>query len=276
MIAAHWSRYALVPHFAILIALLPQLYGFVLLGQTEARLPATPTSPTVNFVWDGQAPTSIQNKDQYLDGQYAALDDQAMMKQLLTDAMALWNNVPGSFLRLSLQQGNAVDDATDKINSIMVKKDTNLSTAAYAAPTPDPADATTISDCDVHINNTAVDAQSLAYTIAHELGHCVGLGHAHTNYGAIMGYARGPRTMTLGQDDRAGVIYLYPDPAVFSDKAKEFAACGVISSSNAADKHPGSAARVALLAGILLPGLWAWRRRRAITTRPEVSRFSRR
>ena len=205
----------------------PFTCGFVLLDEQGATLPTAPSTPTVMFNWDGQTPTSITDKQLYGDGTYGGLDDTDMMKQLITDAMGLWNNVPGSFVKLEYQEGATADDSSDQVNSIMVKHDPNISSAAYAFPNFDPNNPHAIYDCDVHIANTSVAASDLGFILAHELGHCLGLGHAHTNYGAIMGYSRADRSMTLGDDDRAGIIYLYPDPAVWDGKVKELA-CGAV------------------------------------------------
>jgi len=233
--------------------LCPLLTGFVLLHNTTAMLPATAQNPTVTFVWDGKFPT-ISEKDKFKDGIYQSLDDAAFMQELIKESMSIWNNVPGSFLRLAVLQGNGVMDPLDKQHSIIVEKSSNITTAAFASPQLDPSDASVIVDCDINVADTSVAALDLAYTLAHELGHCLGLGHAHTNYNAMMGYARSVRNLTLGNDDKAGLIYLYPDPAVWDGKHKEII-CGTLSGQSSHARSFGSAWH--LLAILLLPLLLA-------------------
>jgi len=254
-------RTRLLARLAVLLALYPALTGFVLLSATKATLPVTPASPTAVFFWDGKSP-SISEKDKFKGGAYQGYSDTDFMQQLLKDAMDIWNEVPGSFVKLELQPApdDAVIDDSDQKNSIVIQKSSNLSTAAYAKPVTDPNDAGVIYDCDVNIADTKVTARDLAFTIAHELGHCLGLGHAHTNYHAIMGYSRDNRNLSLGADDEAGVIYLYPDPNYVSAKPREVV-CGV-----AAGEGATAGSLLALLAGLTLPvlgcGLSDWQRRR--------------
>jgi hypothetical protein len=214
-----------------------QASAFVLLSSAKATLPVSPSDPTINFIWDGSTPT-IDEKDKYAGGQYQALDDKAFMQQLLQDALNVWNTVPGSYLRMTVEEGSAEMDDKDKIFSLVVEKSDNLSSAAYAKPTIDEENREAIVDCDINISDTKTSAKDLAYTITHELGHCVGLGHPHTNYGAMMGYSRGSRLLKLGADDIAGVVYLYPDPTYVSSEPKEIV-CSTINGENSSSLNLG-------------------------------------
>ncbi len=204
-----------------------QASAFVLLSSSKAKMPVDPANPSVNFIWDGSFPT-IDEKNKYSAGQYEALDDKAFMQQLLQDALNVWNTVPGSYLRMTIQEGATQMSDDDKVFSLVVEKSDNLSSAAFAKPTIDEEDSALIADCDINISDTKTTAKDLAYTITHELGHCVGLGHPHTNYGAMMGYSRGSRLLKLGADDIAGVVYLYPDPTYVSGEPKEIV-CSTVS-----------------------------------------------
>jgi hypothetical protein len=110
---------------------------------------------------------------------------------------------------------------------MIVKNCPSATVAAYAAPSND-KDGNIISDCDIVICNIKTTALNLIETLTHELGHCVGLGHPHTNYNAIMSYSRSGSSYRLSADDKAGAIYLYPDPAVVDGESKELIGCGTI------------------------------------------------
>lgn len=198
-------------------------YAFVLLsGPAEATLPATESAPTVAFQWDGNSPP-LTDVDEVLGGRWKGLSDHDVMEQALLFALNVWSEVPGSFLKLSLQTNPSVElDPEDKVNAIVVKQDKNLTTSAYAVPTVDDGK---IVDCDISISDKSHNLNSLVYTLIHELGHCVGLGHNHTNYGAIMGYSRSIRGLRLGADDMAGLIYLYPNSEYDGD-LKDLYGCG--------------------------------------------------
>lgn len=232
----------------------PMASAFVLLSSAKATLPASPASPTINFVWDGNAP-EIDKKDKYREGQFQGLDDKAFMRLLLQDALGVWNEVPGSYLRLSISEGVTKLDEEDKVFSIVVESNDNISTAAFAKPNVHEENRDNIIDCDISIADTKTSAKDLVYTIAHELGHCIGLGHPHTNYGAIMGYSRMARDLRLGADDIAGLIYLYPDPNYVDGEPKEIV-CATIT-ADAGKGLFGTLASFGLLALpllLILPG----------------------
>jgi len=216
-----------------LAATTPFTMGFVLLSSTKATLPVSPAAPTIEFVWDGSYP-SIKDKSQFKDGIYEDLDDHDFMAVLLTEAMKIWNDVPAAFVELTLVEDSstAKQDDQDKLFSIIVEESSNASSAAFAQPRPNEDDLTVIGDCDIVIADRATDARDLAYTIAHELGHCLGLGHQHTNYKAMMGYSRDTKGLSLGADDIHGLIYLYPHPDYTDGKPKELV-CGVAGGATA-------------------------------------------
>lgn len=228
--------------------------GFVLLSNQKATLPVSVDAPTITFQWDGSYP-EIDNKDEVEGGAYASLDDEAFMLQLLTLAVDRWNDVRGSYLRLAVQkaQSTVAMDPEDKIFTIVVESSDNQSSAAYAAPQLDD-EGTTIIDCDINVADKKTGAPELLRTLTHELGHCIGLGHAHSNYGALMGYSRTDTRPTLGADDKAGIIFLYPDPKYVDGGPKEMVGCGNISAPPSHSKPMQNLYLIWLvLFGLLLP-----------------------
>lgn len=207
--------------------------SFVLLsGNNEAKLDVSPSQPVSTLYWNGSTPTFKNIED--LNPAFLELNSEEIMEQIILDALAKWNQVPGSYVELVLQRNNNVElNSEDLINSIVVEESTNSSSSAFAVPI---FENDTIIDCDISISQGETNAKSLAYTITHEIGHCLGLGHAHTNYGAIMGYSRSPSNLRLGADDIAGLIYLYPDPE-YDTEALELISCGTIGSKTTAKQR---------------------------------------
>jgi hypothetical protein len=220
----------------------PCLQGFVLLsGPREARLDVSPQDGVAEFIISDEIP-SISGKSTFLDGKYADLDDEEFWRALIREAMAPWNDVSSSYITMQLSDdAGATKSPDDRVHSIVVEK-VNLSSAAYATPK---IDDDKIIDCDITISSKKTDAKSLAYTMMHELGHCLGLGHNHTNYDAVMGYARENDELRLGLDDKAGITFLYPDPGL--DSPSETLGCASLG------KHAKSSNPMLLVLMMLLP-----------------------
>jgi Matrixin len=208
----------------------PFLTSFVLLGKTPATLGVTPEQPTATFHWSTSSETpSLTEKEKFKEGAYTNYTDAELLPIIIQEAMDQWNTVRGSFLRFELKSETGVLSASgvDNENNFIVKKVPSASTAAFAAPERGDGSAN-ITDCDIVINNVKVSVSNLLETVTHEIGHCVGLGHPHTNYGAIMSYSRAGKSYRLSADDKAGAVYLYPDPNYVSGDSKELVGCGVI------------------------------------------------
>ncbi|MCX6117016.1 MAG: matrixin family metalloprotease [Proteobacteria bacterium] len=196
--------------------------AFVPIFSNKAILPSTVDDPEVVFVWDGALPR-ISDKDSYKDGIYSQLSDRELMLALLDESAAIWSNVAGSYLKLKIEEnpGLAKFDPKDKVNSIVLSNTGTLSAAATATPVLS-ENKSVIEDCDIILSEMGEkNIQSILIAMVHELGHCIGLGHAHDNLDSIMGYGRTYSSYKLGADDKAGAIYLYPDPAYGDTKVRQ-------------------------------------------------------
>lgn len=215
---------------ALCLLISPFLTGFVLLGKNQQTLPVSVADPNATFHWStANSAPSISEKEKFKDGSYANYSDADLTPILIQEAMDQWNNVRGSYLRFQMETEASplTPDKTDQINNIVAKNCPSATVAAYAAPAND-TDGNIISDCDIVICNIKTTALNLVETLTHELGHCVGLGHPHSNYNAIMSYSRSGQSYRLSADDKAGAIYLYPDPAIVDGDSKELVGCGTI------------------------------------------------
>ncbi|MGE0172390.1 MAG: matrixin family metalloprotease [Oligoflexales bacterium] len=214
----------MVLRIASLILLSNMLSGFTLIsGPEAATLPVDPSQPAITFGLHPDMP-KIKNKAEYKNGTYADLSDEEFWLMLVNMAMQPWNDVEGAYVEMNAEiDANARLDSEDRLFSI-VTDSTVATVAASAMPNVEEGQ---ISDCDIQVGSRSVEAGQLAFTLMHEMGHCLGLGHNHSDYNAVMSYARSSYKLRLGADDKAGVIYLYPDGTTDS-QPKELVACGTL------------------------------------------------
>jgi hypothetical protein len=210
------------------------------------------STPQVIFDWDGSTP-EIVSTDTFLEGKHVGKTGAALMRAIIEESLDIWNQIPGTDINLVLDaniDAGAKQDRLDLKHSIFADDIGSASTAAAALPNyaynKDINPDRDIVDCDIQIGITTYTAEELAFTIAHEVGHCLGIGHNHLVADAIMTYRNTERRFKLSADDKMAAMFLYPS-SDFAEEPKDFLGCGVIGFDKA---HTGLRANIGLL---LLP-----------------------
>lgn len=179
--------------------------------------------------------------------------------RIVQDAIVYWNNVPTSSVKLSY--GGTKSAAGGAQNPPLVWCATSYASIG-GSPDPDyvPGAASVgtaggrIAAGHIFLNATSGNANISNFpyamnviTMAHEMGHLLGLGHSHTDT-ALMYYDGSYRDQRyLGQDDIDGISYRYPSNEMDD---KKFAGCGSI---NMSLPPPPTKPNLALFLFLLLP-----------------------
>jgi hypothetical protein len=123
----------------------------------------------------------------------------------VVDSADLWSGVANSYFRYAEVQEGEVAQVTVNLNRAIEGSSVSSGYAvfnAYADKKP--------SHCSIFILiDDGFSQNSVAKTILHELGHCVGLGHSLIPE-AIMSYQLAKNQFALDIDDEAAVTRLYP------------------------------------------------------------------
>ncbi|MBM3382386.1 MAG: matrixin family metalloprotease [Betaproteobacteria bacterium] len=231
------------------------------------------------FYLTPEAPRFV-DKDSFEEGIYADSTDAQNFALLVERSMAVWNEIPGLGIELKIsEERSGKIDETDNQFSIGIGK-INTVASGLAYPLSDESDPTRIRDCDIQVGEDITSIPVFIFVMIHELGHCLGLGHNHSDPSAIMGYWQPRGLIQLGLDDMAGVLSLYPPRS--GERTKTFAPCGTLAlatvrnkgfalqNKSAHDNARGNSSWALLLAmglapvlfwGLLVIRPWSYRRR---------------
>lgn len=160
---------------------------------------------------------------------------------LMEDSFKVWNSVATSKLKLKV---TGTTTSTTLSNPVTVYCETNFGSiigdinsipgAAQVSTSGNYAVAglITLNASSGLANIANFNANILKITLAHEVGHILGLGHSHDR-SALMYYDGSYYVnMSLGQDDVDGITYLYPRNELSGDKALGCALVKNINSNN--------------------------------------------
>ena len=229
------------------------------------RLNVTAENPKVYFRISGSAP-AFKNKEKFLDGKYANLDDSNFFKAVVMESMQQWTDVEDSFVEpvLAAQEGPG-PNSEDNINNIAIGSG-SWSDSGSALPTTGKTDSDSqyIVDCDITLD-ADTDAERFSLTVLHELGHCLGLLHPHYSTKSVMSYSHASKKFELALDDKAGLTVLYP--VSYEKRQNIIPVCGSLAARVQNKKNSLSTVLLLSVPVPLVMGLLLRRRRKTFKIR---------
>lgn len=157
----------------------------------------------VQFCPDNQTKLFAQNTVSAPDplAKMVNVTAQEVLDSILDD----YNGIVGSLLRLKNIADGPAEIPANKIINICQGSTQALGASAQAKPLPQ-------GGCTITLGSGVFkDVKLFLGALTHEIGHCLGLDHAHEmNQLAIMSYFAPPEIYRLQADDKLGIIHLYP------------------------------------------------------------------
>ena len=161
-------------------------------------------SPRVYFHISGDVP-AFKSKEKFLDGKYAGLDDKGFFKAIVQDSLQRWTDVEDAYIELALaaEEGPGANEE-DKINNISFASGSWSDAGSAMVKTGETEeDSRYIIDCDISLDSDT-NPETLAFTVLHDIGHCMGLLHPHYSTKSVMSYATISKKFELTSMTRLG------------------------------------------------------------------------
>ena len=200
-------------HFILALVLLASStsFGFTLSSSTSSNFKGW-SNPEISFAYNSaNCPAGVD------------------VSSIISDAFAVWNNVPTSRVHLSLAGNTTGTTAANPIPIICDPAYGNgnqgLADGSPGAAQVFPSSGDEITSGIMYLNASSgraniknLSRDIVALVLAHEIGHLLGLAHSQ-DLNALMYYNAGAKTtLSLAQDDIDGVSYLYPRNELGGDK----------------------------------------------------------
>jgi hypothetical protein len=151
------------------------------------------------------------------------------VKKLMEESFAVWNNVSGSRLKLSVVDTTTLTSASDPVTVYCLTTYPAPFTPAdmdsvpgFAQNTPSGnyaiAGYVVLNATSGLANISRYNRELLKLIIAHEVGHVLGFGHSQDQNSLMYYDASLKTTLSLAQDDVDAVTYMYPRNELSGDK----------------------------------------------------------